>query len=109
MRPVFEILALVVGLFMVAFGAWLTQRSTLPAWMKNGVVKWPLGNNLTPAVIHKQGASSVLIGIACLAAWTLHLFTPRSAAAWSAIAGTVLVLAIGLYFYVGSLLTSRRL
>ena len=101
-----EVVAVGLGIALVSFGAWLIARASLPPWVK-GIWKWPLGSNLTTRVIHMQGWACILIGFSCWAASALHLLAPRSVAAWSAVAVTVLLLASGLVLYVRSLLLSR--
>ena len=65
MLPALGVLALLMGLASIPFGIWLLKASRLPAWMK-GIWKWPLGNNVTPTVIHLQGWAFELAGAAAL-------------------------------------------
>jgi hypothetical protein len=102
-----EALLIVLGVLVVPFGIWLLTREKLPPWMK-GFWTWPLGNNLTAAVIHMQGWAALLIGASSFAASTLHLFPYHSAEAWSALSVTVLLVTGGVALYVRSLLLSRH-
>jgi hypothetical protein len=107
MWSVLDGLALVLGVVLISFGVWLIVRPRRAAWMK-GFWKWPLGSNLSARVLRMQGWASALIGVACWVASGLHSLTPRSAAAWSAIAADVLMVVGALVLYVRSVTLSRR-
>lgn len=56
----------------IPFGAWVLATSRWPSWMK-GLLKWPLGDQLTPRVIRLQGWSYLFVGLASLVLTVLLL------------------------------------
>jgi hypothetical protein len=88
--PALSILALLMGLASIPVGIWLLKASRLPAWMK-GIWKWPLGDNVTPPVIHLQGWAGVLVGAAALIASILILLPHQTVL----IAGMIAMFLVG--------------
>jgi hypothetical protein len=66
-RGFFEVVLLIAGIFGNSLGGWLIAKARLPSWAK-GFWKWPLGDNLTLAVVRTMGWANVLAGLACLSA-----------------------------------------
>jgi hypothetical protein len=66
-RGFFEVVLLIAGIFGNSLGGWLIAKAGLPSWAK-GFWKWPLGDNITPAIVRTMGWANVLAGLACLSA-----------------------------------------
>ncbi len=59
----------------IPFGAWVLATSRWPSWMK-GLLKWPLGNQLSRPVIRLQGWSYLFVGASSLVLTVLLLVLP---------------------------------
>jgi hypothetical protein len=90
---------------LIGFGGWLLSKSRVPAWMK-GVWKWPLGDDLTPAVAGLLGWSNVLVGAACIPAGFM-LGWDRSPMTWIALSIAMFLVGAGTFALVWSILLSR--
>jgi hypothetical protein len=60
--PVGTLCLLLLALVAVGFGIWLTAARRLPAWC-NGLLKWPLGDSVTPKVTLIYGSACIVAGI----------------------------------------------
>ena len=100
----------------IPFGAWTLYQSRLPSWMK-GLLKWPLGDNLSPAVATLQGWANLFIGTASLVLLLLLAALPAllrgETAATRVTAGAVLLfvtllLIPGVVLYFRSVVVSHQ-
>jgi hypothetical protein len=88
MWPWLGALVLLMGLASIPFGIWLLNASRLPTWMK-GIWKWPLGDNVTRAVLRLQGWAYVLIGAGALVA-SVEVWSPHVTAVFVGLVGMFL-------------------
>ena len=105
MVPALGVLALAMGLASIPVGVWLLRASRLPAWM-TGIWKWPLGDNVTPTVLHLQGWAFELTGVAALVA-ALVVVVPHRAVVFGGLIGMFLAGA-ATFAWVWSVALSRR-
>jgi hypothetical protein len=83
MRGFFVVVLVVAGIFAYSLGGWLIAKGRLPSWAK-GFWKWPLGDDLTPAVVRTMGCANLLAGFGCPPAIALVIIWDRSAGGWIA-------------------------
>jgi hypothetical protein len=106
MRGFFEVVLVIAAVFAFSSGGWLIAKGRLPSWAK-GFWKWPLGDNLTPAVVRTMGWANVLAGFACPPAIALLIVWDRSAGDWIASMTAMFLAGAGSFAAIWSVVLSR--